>query len=269
MSRTCISKTTLEIEECPFIEYIVSSLSLFADLQYGMNINNYNKFDLNYLSKCYNHIICIHLFCSNSINRENIQHYVCDRTTKCTMKQNCVVLKHHLLRKREVIKSNKIQQRANIIGNDGAIMMDILQACLNSLHVYLIHTEYGTTDTRSRFISKTVNAPKMHDHAIGIKNDPLQFDDEIDDLIEFTLQNADNFVVYFLYWITNEEYDWDSLLNDMDCNTQPFQSNMYLFFLQHQKQHLFDLICAKYENDIHDMNNDNKDNKESSNNINA
>eukprot|EP01084_Bolivina_argentea_P231711 390674_1 len=262
MSRICVYETPLEIEECPFIEYITDSLLLFINVNYEVNTHNYKTFDLNYLSKCYNHIICIHSFCSNNIKREKIQHYVRNKIGKCTMKQNCIVLKHHSLRKREIIKSNQIQQPENNGATDHtAIMIDILEACLNSLHIYVIHIESEMRSSRSRFASNAVNTQSIDVSAP--KNDLLQLVDEIDGLTQFILENAPKFAAHFVYYVTQEEYDWETILYDLDYNNQPFQSNIYLLCQEHHKEYLFDLLCKNYENDIHNINN----NEEETNNV--
>eukprot|EP01084_Bolivina_argentea_P071325 129707_1 len=48
---------------------------------------------------------------------------------------------------------------------------------------------------------------------------PTTANDEIDEFIE-TIRESTNdhsFIALFICWIKSEQYDWDSILNDIDC----------------------------------------------------
>ena len=60
-----------------------------------------------------------------------------------------------------------------------------------------------------------------------------------------------------LQWIREEEYDFDAILDDLDCNIEPNgfspqQSNLYLFLEQHKQQEIFPTL---YDHFIHVYNN--------------
>eukprot|EP01084_Bolivina_argentea_P073377 133166_1 len=62
---------------------------------------NYKTFNLAQLTKCYDHIICVHLFCLKSDERIKIQQYVCKIVGKCKSSSNCLSIQQHSTRKRE------------------------------------------------------------------------------------------------------------------------------------------------------------------------
>merc|ERR1712176_408749 len=56
---------------------------------------------------------------------------------------------------------------------------------------------------------------------------------------------------YFNEWLISNEYDWDSLLFDIDCyqkgkGLQPKQSNFYLFLQSHRQQNIFNEVNGNY-----------------------
>ncbi len=57
---------------------------------------------------------------------------------------------------------------------------------------------------------------------------PLQFVYEMDDFIEFIRQKTRNNVLIrqLIKWLIAEHYDWESLINDIECNGD---GNLYSF----------------------------------------
>eukprot|EP01084_Bolivina_argentea_P079179 143665_1 len=120
--------------ECPFIDYIIYSLNLFQDGNIDVN-----KFNLNFLSKCYDHIICVHEFCLKTNERMKIKDYIAELVGKCNWNQHCSSRQLHSTRKREI--SIKQQNRESIEKEkeNVDIFEDLLLSCLHSLHCYLLH----------------------------------------------------------------------------------------------------------------------------------
>eukprot|EP01084_Bolivina_argentea_P073835 133957_1 len=87
--RKCNVEHKLEIDVCPFIECVIYSLNIYEDMK-AINEINYQKFNLQRLVKCYDHIICVHLFCLKSDERIKIQEYVCKIVGKCKSSSNCL-----------------------------------------------------------------------------------------------------------------------------------------------------------------------------------
>eukprot|EP01084_Bolivina_argentea_P073379 133169_1 len=196
---------------------------------------NYKTFNLAQLTKCYDHIICVHLFCLKSDERIKIQKYVCSIVGKCKHISNCLALKQHSSRKREETITQKQSKKQTL--NVEIMNEDILLSCLNSLHCYLLHD--GNTLYRQKRFS----------------TNPLRFVDKIDDLIQFIYQNIKvknmKFIANFIEWVKLEDYDWDSLYADIDCsfdekNKSSNQSNIYLFLTQHKQKELFGLLHNEY-----------------------
>eukprot|EP01084_Bolivina_argentea_P007794 14625_1 len=125
---------------------------------------------------------------------------------------------------------------------------EILISCLDSLHCYLLHD------------NNTLYRLRNDDNAsanirFSTQTNPLQFADEFDEFINFMWQNMKvkdvKFITNFTEWLTAENYDWDSLFGDIDCETkqkgkQPNQSNVYLFLVRKKQTQLFDLFYQKY-----------------------
>eukprot|EP01084_Bolivina_argentea_P238115 400054_1 len=99
--KRCNFEKRLTIDECPLIQYIFDSLITFKNANYQVHSLNKSKFNLLYLSKCYNHIICVHLFCMKSIERMKITNYVSKRIGKCQYGSNCASVHQHSSRARE------------------------------------------------------------------------------------------------------------------------------------------------------------------------
>eukprot|EP01084_Bolivina_argentea_P253504 425850_1 len=238
LNRQCKPGKELEIEECPFIAHIVESLVLFCKIEYNVP-SNADKFDIHYLSKCYNHIINTHLFCLRKDQRKLIQKYICSQVS-CPLGRNCMVLKNHSLREREVFISKQQQS----VSDRSVILMDILRTCLNSLHCYLLH-EGG----KLYRLEKDTNCAGR----FATDSNPLQFTDEIDSLtqflIEITCTRHMRSISFFMQWLLQEEYDWSSILLDINCR-DPDQSNIYLILKQYGISHLFHIIHNKYINSV-------------------
>eukprot|EP01084_Bolivina_argentea_P291633 501244_1 len=236
----CTADNKFEIEECPFISYIIDCLLFFKNNNYEMNENK-NKLELNCLTKCYNHMICVHSFCSKQIERQKIKDYTQIKIDKCLLKQKCKTVKEHSMRRREQNKLDKNEKHTHqTITNRNDLLLDMLRSCLVSLHCYLQHDE----DTLYRLERDNINNATLR-----FATNQLQSHDEMDELNEFMAMNADNadFVLYFINWIKLEEYDWESIVYDLHAYTeQEKQSNIYLFLKAHDAQYLFDLIYKQY-----------------------
>eukprot|EP01084_Bolivina_argentea_P184382 318006_1 len=221
----CYVNKILPIKKCPFIKYIIDSLTIFDNMD--PNTTDINKFDLRRLTECSNHIISIHSFCLNDEQRKTIEQYVAENVGECKYHETCLSFKQHLTKKHDI----KIQES-----------QDILISCLNSLHVYLMHPGrtlfriYGGDNNDGNF-SRFL----------------LAFDDEIDKFIEFIKVKTANetFITCLIDWMIEEEYDWDSMLDDINCNIKgniktPNQSNLFTFLYEKHSSALFDLIYEKY-----------------------
>eukprot|EP01084_Bolivina_argentea_P073381 133171_1 len=135
-SRICNSANILEIQKCGFVQYIIESLIIFENDNHDIH-KNINEFNLQLLSKCYDHIICIHSFCRNNEQRNNIKTYVRQQVKKCEIGQQCHSLQKHSSRKRETKQPTK--HTTLTVRDPEYISFDILQSCLISLHCYLLH----------------------------------------------------------------------------------------------------------------------------------
>eukprot|EP01084_Bolivina_argentea_P073378 133168_1 len=123
---------------------------------------------------------------------------------------NCLSIKQHSTRKIEEKQKKQDLHDENINNIDS--FEDVLISCLNSLHCYLLHD----TNTLYRLTRR-----KQDDKA-GLRflttSNPLDFVDELDEFVEFIRENTDiKFIRKFINWLISEEYDWDSLLGDIDC----------------------------------------------------
>eukprot|EP01084_Bolivina_argentea_P007791 14620_1 len=92
----------------------------------------------------------------------------------------------------------------------------------------------------------------------------VELTDEIDEFIETIRESTDDhgFIALFISWIKCEQYDWDSILNDIE---QPEQSNIYSFFVRQNQKYpkIFDLLREKYIDDTEEhMKEDQSDSKQ-------
>eukprot|EP01084_Bolivina_argentea_P101123 181359_1 len=113
------------------------------------------------------------------------------------------------------------------------IEVDVLQTCLDSLHYYLLHEEKADDSSRLRF-----------------QSNPLQFTDEMDEFADFFVRNfkKTDDIVSIWKWIKSEEYDWDSIICDIEGIF--LQSNMYALLQQYNKETDFKLLqqqCCQIE----------------------
>eukprot|EP01084_Bolivina_argentea_P162166 282244_1 len=137
LMKQCTCSVPLQISECPYINYISKSLQVFKTTNLTLELNNWDLFDLDYLSLCYNHIISVHSFCIQMKQRQGIQDYIRKRIGNCEMLRSCHVLKKHMFRKREDI--SKMYLKNSSTQDTNVILMGIMESCLISLHCYLLH----------------------------------------------------------------------------------------------------------------------------------
>eukprot|EP01084_Bolivina_argentea_P290175 498377_1 len=176
-SKQCSYKQPLEVGQCPFIDYIVYSLNLFKDMNDNIVANQFN---VTFLSKCYDHIISVHQFCLQIDKRMKIKNYICSLVGKCKYKESCLSIQNHSTRTREVKTEEKQQKtvETNVKHtNTATVSEDVLVACLNSLHCYLLHD--GEELYRLRRVDNTKNQRFL------TQTNPLQFTDDIDEFTEF------------------------------------------------------------------------------------
>eukprot|EP01084_Bolivina_argentea_P000269 520_1 len=132
----CNAEQKHEIEECSFIDFIIYTLNIFKSMT-KTNVIDHEKFNLQKLIKCYDHIVCVHLFCLKSNERIKIQQYVSKLVGKCWYTKKCKSMTAHSMRKRE--ENTKQPYAALQKYNKSDIFQDVLMSCLNSLHCYLLH----------------------------------------------------------------------------------------------------------------------------------
>ena len=152
----CLKESSLKIEECVFIDYIIHSLKAFKE-------SNIDKIDIHRLSLCYNHIINVHSFCSDFGKRQKLKDHVCGLVGVCQKGKQCDIVSKHATRRYE----NKQQSKAKDPSKE------VLMACLCSLHSYLLHNDnelyrLRTNDSSHRFCSN-----------------PLAVKDEMDVFMQF------------------------------------------------------------------------------------
>eukprot|EP01084_Bolivina_argentea_P084696 153129_1 len=244
----CNVNDILELYNCPFVEYIVKSLIKYKANKYT-NIDT-NMVDVKLLSKSYSHIINTHLFCLNKDKRKDIKNYVCKLVGECSLGDKCPNVRQHCVNRRakdteNIIMTNKKQISAT---------QRVLISYLISLHVYLLH------DGEELYRIKRFDDEKEQ-YCIPAKarftTEVHTVEDKIDGCIKFIQSKDDDdavFVKEFVHWIDKEQYDWDSLVADLESKgTKAKQSNIYLFMHSFNKETLFDILHDKYIN-IYDYN---------------
>eukprot|EP01083_Nonionella_stella_P057877 151758_1 len=95
----CTLEERLDVNQCTFIRYIIDCLKLYKENVEKTNAMNCAQFDLNRLSACYTHIICVHSFCLHAKQRKEIKTYVCNQVGICTNGPKCLCIKHHSRRR--------------------------------------------------------------------------------------------------------------------------------------------------------------------------
>eukprot|EP01083_Nonionella_stella_P149751 476036_1 len=240
----CTLEERLDVNQCTFIRYIIDCLKLYKENVEKTNAMNCAQFDLNRLSACYTHIICVHSFCLHAKQRKEIKTYVCNQVGICTNGPKCLCIKHHSRRRER-------NEKQDMNWNQTDILYDLLHACLNSLHCYLLHDAKhlyrlrrgsGVIDSDLRFTSI-------------MDSNPLTFHDEIDEFIQYILYESNTleweWVAHFVKWLKVHQYNWDGILYDIGCNTTKNQlindqSNVYLFLKKQKQQKLFSKLNQKY-----------------------
>merc|ERR1712228_243823 len=133
----CTVDNILELADCHHLQIIIKSLTLFKRFDHIINDQNMKAFNLQSLSKAYDHIISGHKFCLNQQKKKKIQKFVAERIGDCKiLNKNCNVLSAHSQRRRERSESDFKEEHK--MENP---MKEILIATLNSLHAYLVHTD--------------------------------------------------------------------------------------------------------------------------------
>eukprot|EP01084_Bolivina_argentea_P315930 547505_1 len=231
----CKLDKTLDIDKCSCIHYIVGALISFKEMD--MKNVNKKKYDLEYLNNCYDHIICVHSFCSNFEKRKSIQTHVRQLVGECQNGQQCTSVDRHIERINER-NADSLQMEQH---TSTSTLEDILVMYLNSLHCYLLHDQSSRMD-RIEENQTDVNVSRFTTETNDLMEEMIKFINKID--------TENIFIREFNNWLTVEEYDLTSVLMDIDCNINGIkdmkQSNIYCFMVQYQKQKLFDLLYEKY-----------------------
>ena len=220
----CNEYNVLNIEDCPQITYIIESLKVFQTTNYknnnNKNTNNIKKQETSikaeYLSKAYDHIIIEHKFCLNREHRTKIQEFVRDKVGECKYKNQCYVLDQHASRKREITQRNNIVHDHDID--------DILTATLNSLHSYLIHGDKELfrlrNDDKNAILRFTTTNTWNNSESDVFCVDSFY-------LLLNNKGMADIDIYYFKQWVKENDYDSESLLEDI--NDGRSASNIYYY----------------------------------------
>eukprot|EP01084_Bolivina_argentea_P032986 61037_1 len=151
----CELNEKLEIDDCPYITFIIHSLNLLKNIDINSQMVDWKQFNLPRLIKCYDHIISVHSFCLKSEERLRLQNHIRLMVGNCTFNTNCAFMKKHATRKREGKPKLNMNMNADTHMNT---CQEILTACLISLHCYLLHDgnklyrlERNTNANKARF----------------------------------------------------------------------------------------------------------------------
>eukprot|EP01083_Nonionella_stella_P290645 988959_1 len=243
-----------ELTECVFITYIIKSLKRFRDCKYRIGKKDRDEFDLNFLSKCYDHIITVHCFCFNLNERTKIQKFICDPDIMgpCPMRYKCVVLHNHASRTREnrseTVHDRKPKSNHMVSTQQRYIARtEILSATMNSLHSYLVHTDAELFRLRDEEIDPGLRFSSAQE---GLNEDEEANSNhiEVDKLNTFLRNNdiKDRTLSRFNHWCKINEYDSDALNEDI-----LYQDDSYLhaYFHGNKIGIFFNLMIAKYVKD--------------------
>eukprot|EP01084_Bolivina_argentea_P056004 102557_1 len=232
LNKKCNIKHVLNINSCEFIKYIIESLTKYRKLNYALNNIAVGQFDLNFLSACYAHIINVHLFCLNKDKKHEIKQHILDEVGECKNAEECQCLLEHCTRR---------DQPKGAGGQVLDISGQILKSYLNSLHCYVIHDSDDLY--RMRRIDDTNDILEQQRFVTQAAISDI---DKIDELIHLITQkdssiDTKKFMSRFLQWLETEEFDWDAIKGDMDCdinNKGAQQSNLFLFFAETKKKNI-------------------------------
>eukprot|EP01083_Nonionella_stella_P207208 752971_1 len=244
----------LELTECIFITHIIKSLTRFRACNYRIRKQNSDDFDLNFLSKCYDHIITIHSFCFNPHERTKIQNFICDMIGMCPMRYGCVVLQSHASRTRETRRgptrdTSRNHKERRIAKHSAQIARtEILQATMNSLHSYLVHTDAELFRLRDEEIDPGLRFSTTKDGLNEDDESKRSHQIERDSLNRFLRNNdiTDRALNAFNDWCKLNEYDSDALNEDI---LYTHDSYLYVYFQANKIGIFFDLMVAKYVED--------------------
>eukprot|EP01083_Nonionella_stella_P230497 814677_1 len=145
---------------CPYIEFIVEELRTFSQVvKHEVDSGKFNEL---LLTLALDHLVCIHSFCLNKQQREQIKSFVQQQMNgPCKHGKDCVVLQQYSNRQREIEKGN--DKRGAI--QRGDIQMNMIVDCLSTLHCYLEHEVFAYRDNVGGENNKfgTVVVKKTHD----------------------------------------------------------------------------------------------------------
>eukprot|EP01083_Nonionella_stella_P173758 600356_1 len=153
---------------CPYIEFIVEELRTFSQVvKHEVDSGKFNEL---LLTLALDHLVCIHSFCLNKQQREQIKSFVQQQMNgPCKHGKDCVVLQQYSNRQREIEKGNDkrgaaIQRGAFEVDNKD-IQMNMIVDCLSTLHCYLEHEVFAYRDNVGGENNKfgTVVVKKTHD----------------------------------------------------------------------------------------------------------
>eukprot|EP01083_Nonionella_stella_P171111 583714_1 len=134
----CRLNAILDVKQCPFIGYIIYCLNIFKEMKSEAIV--FDEFDLNLLSECYTHIICVHSFCANQERRKEVKTYVSDMVGMCAVGLKCLCIKQHAMRRTNEHRDER-DEKEEIEQDKQDILNDVLLTCLSSLHCYLLHDD--------------------------------------------------------------------------------------------------------------------------------
>ena len=153
----CSIDAPKEFEDFSYIEYIIKSLRLFNI--YRVRNKNKEDWDLNYLCKCYEHIINVHLFCIDKELRTKLQKFTSNDVGPCSSMRQCAVLGDHASRRREKISSRDTKQN---LRKRVEARTEISISQLNSIlmHSYVVHTDSELCRLRNTDVDAHYDLPQ-------------------------------------------------------------------------------------------------------------
>eukprot|EP01083_Nonionella_stella_P070036 187116_1 len=240
-SKQCNPQQATPPNQCPYIDFIMTELRKFSEINYQISDSNSAMFDELLLSLALDHLTHIHSFCLQEKRRVEIKQLIQDTNGPCEHEEHCSILKQFSSRKRETQRHNRRetthpqqeQLQLDLSSNDTQINMVV--DTLSTLHCYLQHKVFdlyreGVGGSSNKFGTIVQHSGKLLEQDADARDDDA---DEFDVLYtallhlnELEFNDILDFVSRLHAWCTENQFDFDALIHDV-VHRESTKSNLY------------------------------------------
>ena len=176
----CCAESILPLEECPWIDNVISDLQRLRECDLEIDATNFWNFELESIVSSWSHILSVHDLLSDDDDQkesnQKIRNYILQRV-QCGSFSKCRALKAQRDRRRETKREERIEVRPDAV----TAQIEALEEALFAVHCRIFHKESELNRSEpkeedlseeSRFEVTTATAEQKQQHELKHDEEP-------------------------------------------------------------------------------------------------